>query len=102
MSKYVERVQKLIDLLPRDSNETSITEFNTVLAEYRIILDELSDLSEEYITNLWGLYSKLRTIESSMSTLYQLKTPKQKDAAFQEAVREVRNEVEDLLKLVKS
>src|SRR5687768_13179470 len=97
MSNYVERVQKLIDHLPRDNNETSITAFNSVLAAYRKILDELSDLSENYIELLWSHYSKLRTIESTMSTLYQLKTQKQKDSVFQEARREINNDLEALL-----
>ena len=101
MNNYVERVQKLMEHLPRDNKETSITAFNTVLEGYRKILDELSDLSENYIELLWSNYSKLRTIESTMSALYQLKTQKQKDSVFQEARREINNDLETLLSIVR-
>lgn len=101
MENYVERVQELMDNLPRDNQEISIAKFNTVLVAYRKILDELSDLSENYIELLWSNYSQLRTIESTMSYWYQLKTQKQKDSVFQEARREINNDLEALLGIVR-
>ncbi len=101
MNNYVERVQMLMERLPADNSETSISSFNNILIAYRKILDELSDASEDYIELLWSNYSRLRATESTMSTLYQLKKQRQKDNVFQEARREISNDLEALLKIVR-
>jgi hypothetical protein len=99
MEVYIEKLKSIVEDMPQYNSALGVKKLHEVFSLYRSVLHSISSLSEDHKRCIHDFLLEIDSIEHDISLAATAKSAKERDMAFNDAVRGLRIDIEDLISL---